>query len=112
MTIARASRPHSVSVVTPACCALASNSAPSASVKSRPPAFWLRTAADNPRDVALFSAMDHRGSPADTGYGKGRELRLIDGELELIPPQARFADAVLAELVAYLREFRGARRAR
>ena len=45
--------------------------------------FWLHPAADNPSDVALFSAMNYVGSPADTTYGRGRELRLIDGELEL-----------------------------
>jgi hypothetical protein len=44
---------------------------------------WLKPAADNPRDVALFSGMNYIGSPADTTYGRGRELRLIDGELEL-----------------------------
>ena len=45
--------------------------------------FWLTPAADNPRDVALLSAMNYVGSPADATYGRGRELRLIDGELEL-----------------------------
>ncbi|MEY2879539.1 MAG: hypothetical protein RLZZ15_1919, partial [Verrucomicrobiota bacterium] len=44
---------------------------------------WLRPDADNPRDVALLSAANYVGSPADTTYGRGRELRLIDGELEL-----------------------------
>ena len=33
--------------------------------------------------MPLFSALDYSGSPADSGYGKGRELRLIDGEIEL-----------------------------
>lgn len=46
-------------------------------------ALWLRPAATNPRDVALFSGINYVGSPADAAYGKGRELRLIDGELEL-----------------------------
>jgi len=46
-------------------------------------ALWLRPAATNPRDVALFSGINYIGSPADAAYGKGRELRLIDGELEL-----------------------------
>ncbi len=46
-------------------------------------ALWLRPAANNPRDVALFSGINYVGSPADAAYGKGRELRLIDGELEL-----------------------------
>ena len=27
--------------------------------------------------------MNHLGSPADTSYGKGREIRLIDGEIEI-----------------------------
>jgi hypothetical protein len=43
---------------------------------------WLRPAADNPRDVAVVSSLDWSGSPADAQYGRGRELRLIDGELE------------------------------
>ncbi len=46
-------------------------------------ALWLRPAAGNPRDVALFSGINYAGSPADAAYGKGRELRLVDGELEL-----------------------------
>ena len=46
-------------------------------------AFWLRTEAGNPRDTALFSSADYSGSKAAGGYGRGRELRLIDGELEL-----------------------------
>ncbi len=46
-------------------------------------ALWLRPAANNPHDVALFSGINYIGSPADAAYGKGRELRLIDGELEL-----------------------------
>jgi hypothetical protein len=46
-------------------------------------AFWLRTDAENPRDVALFSSMDYSGSKAGTGYRRGREIRLVDGELEL-----------------------------
>ncbi|MBP8256831.1 MAG: DUF1549 domain-containing protein, partial [Opitutaceae bacterium] len=46
-------------------------------------AFWLRPAAGNPADVALLSGTNHQGSPADTSFGKGREIRLIDGELEL-----------------------------
>ena len=50
-------------------------------------AFWLRPDADNPRDVALLSALNHRGNPADTSFGKGREVRLIDGEIEI-----RFSD--------------------
>ena len=50
-------------------------------------AFWLKPDADNPRDVALLSALNHLGSPADAQFGKGRELRLVDGELEL-----RFSD--------------------
>ncbi len=46
-------------------------------------AFWLRPEAGNPSDVPLLSALNHVGSPADSQYGKGRELRLIEGELEL-----------------------------
>ncbi|MES2694562.1 MAG: DUF1553 domain-containing protein [Verrucomicrobiota bacterium] len=46
-------------------------------------ALWLRTENDNPRDVALFSSVEYKGSVAASGYGNGRELRLIDGEVEL-----------------------------
>ena len=46
-------------------------------------AFWLRPDADNPRDVPLFSALNHRGNPDDTTFGKGRELRLVEGEIEI-----------------------------
>ncbi|MSU73346.1 MAG: DUF1553 domain-containing protein [Opitutus sp.] len=46
-------------------------------------AFWLRTEVGNPRDTALFSSADYSGSQAAGGYGRGRELRLVDGELEL-----------------------------
>jgi hypothetical protein len=44
---------------------------------------WIRPDADNPADVALLSSLNHLGSPADTSWGRGRELRLIDGELEM-----------------------------
>jgi len=44
---------------------------------------WLRPDSDNPGDVALVSALNHVGNPEDSQYGKGRELRLINGELEL-----------------------------
>ncbi|MDP3070917.1 MAG: DUF1553 domain-containing protein [Opitutaceae bacterium] len=46
-------------------------------------AFWLRPDADNPRDVPLLSALNHRGNPDDSQFGKGREIRLIDGEIEI-----------------------------
>lgn len=45
-------------------------------------AFWVRPEAGNPRDVALFSSINYVGSPAASGYGSGREVRLIDGEIE------------------------------
>ncbi len=45
-------------------------------------ALWLKPEAENPRDVALLSAIDYSGSTADSNYGKGREVRLIDGEIE------------------------------
>ena len=50
-------------------------------------AYWIKPDADNPRDVALFSTLNHLGSPSDTQFGKGREIRLIDGEIEV-----RFSD--------------------
>ncbi len=45
--------------------------------------FWLRPDADNPRDVALLSGIDYKGSAADAQYAKGSEVRLIDGEIEV-----------------------------
>ncbi len=45
--------------------------------------FWLRPDAENPRDVALLSAIDYKGSAADAQYAKGSEVRLIDGEIEV-----------------------------
>ncbi|HYI94879.1 MAG TPA: DUF1553 domain-containing protein [Bryobacteraceae bacterium] len=47
---------------------------------------WLSPAEDD-RDVALLSSADYAMSRAATGFGKGIELRLINGELEF-----RFAD--------------------
>jgi hypothetical protein len=46
-------------------------------------AFWLKPDAENAHDVALFSNLNHIGNPADSQYGKGREVRLIDGEIEV-----------------------------
>ena len=46
-------------------------------------ALWIRPDAGNPPDVALFSGMNYAGSPADTTFGKGRDLRLIGSDLEL-----------------------------
>ena len=46
-------------------------------------AFWMRPDSGNPRDVALFSGLSYLGSPADATFGRGREIRLIDGEIEL-----------------------------
>jgi mono/diheme cytochrome c family protein len=45
--------------------------------------FWLRPDADNPPDVPLLSAMDYSGSKDDTTFGRGGEVRLIEGEIEL-----------------------------
>jgi hypothetical protein len=45
-------------------------------------AFWLKPAADNPADVALFSTINREGNPADAQYGKGQEVRLVGGEIE------------------------------
>ena len=44
---------------------------------------WVRPESDNPRDVALLSSLNHLGSPADSTFGRGREVRLIDGEIEV-----------------------------
>ncbi|HEX8915393.1 MAG TPA: DUF1553 domain-containing protein [Humisphaera sp.] len=45
-------------------------------------AFWLNTDPAAPADAPLLSNLNHQGNPADAGYGKGTELRLVDGELE------------------------------
>ncbi len=44
--------------------------------------FWLRPAPGNPADVALLSTINYEGNPADASYGRGQEIRLIDGEIE------------------------------
>lgn len=46
-------------------------------------ALWLRPAETNPHDVALLSNVSYSGSPAAQGYGRGQEVRLIDGEIEV-----------------------------
>ncbi|MDB6129676.1 MAG: hypothetical protein JWM04_783 [Verrucomicrobiales bacterium] len=43
---------------------------------------WIKPGQENSHDVPLLSSLDYSGSTADAGYGKGRELRLIDGEAE------------------------------
>lgn len=48
---------------------------------------WLRPDADCAPDVPLLSTLNHRGNPADSQFGKGREIRLVDGEIEV-----RFSD--------------------
>ena len=62
-------------------------------------AFWLNPDADNPRDVALFSAINYIGSTDDASYGRGRELRLIDGEIELRLSERYPAYAVVVRTV-------------
>lgn len=62
-------------------------------------AFWLNPDADNPRDVALFSAINYVGSTDDSTYGRGRELRLIDGEIELRLSERYPAYAVVVRTV-------------
>ena len=62
-------------------------------------AFWLNPDADNPRDVALFSAINYVGSADDSTYGRGRELRLIDGEIELRLSERYPAYAVVVRTV-------------
>lgn len=56
-------------------------------------AVWLRPA-ETDADVALLSDVDYATNPAATTYGRGIELRLIDGELEF-----RFADRLPAYLI-------------
>jgi len=46
-------------------------------------AFWLNPARDNPADTPLFSTLNHLGDRADAQWGKGREVRLVGGEIEL-----------------------------
>ncbi len=43
---------------------------------------WIKPDEQNDRDVAILSSIDYNGSTADAQYGKGRELRLVDGEIE------------------------------
>ena len=43
---------------------------------------WFKTGAGNPADAPLLVALDRSGNMAGVGYGSGRELRLVDGELE------------------------------
>jgi hypothetical protein len=43
--------------------------------------FWLQPGAAD-RDAALLSAADYRTNRASTGYGKGIEVRVVDGDLE------------------------------
>ena len=62
-------------------------------------AFWLNPDVDNPRDVALFSAINYVGSADDSTYGRGRELRLIDGEIELRLSERYPAYAVVVRTV-------------
>ncbi|MGH7947231.1 MAG: DUF1553 domain-containing protein, partial [Opitutaceae bacterium] len=45
--------------------------------------FWLRPDPENPNDVPLLSSLNYAGAAADAQYGRGREIRLIDGELEV-----------------------------
>jgi hypothetical protein len=57
-------------------------------VKFKPPAgmalsLWIAPAADNLRDVALLSNQNYTSNPAAGDHGKGQELRLVDGEIEL-----------------------------
>ncbi|MES2571220.1 MAG: DUF1549 domain-containing protein, partial [Verrucomicrobiota bacterium] len=44
--------------------------------------FWIRPAAGIPRDVALLSNQNYGGVPEGSDYGKGQEIRLVDGEIE------------------------------
>ncbi|MFN7992900.1 MAG: DUF1553 domain-containing protein [Bryobacteraceae bacterium] len=43
--------------------------------------FWLQPGGSD-TDVALFSAMDYAPNPVSTVYGKGTEVRLVNGEVE------------------------------
>jgi len=43
--------------------------------------FWLN-ADDASSDQPILSNLNHLGSPADAGYGKGTEIRLVAGEIE------------------------------
>jgi hypothetical protein len=44
---------------------------------------WLRADETNPHDLALLSNVSYTGSPDQQGYGKGQEVRLSDGEIEV-----------------------------
>lgn len=45
--------------------------------------FWLRPAQGNGADVPLLSSIDYSGPESAGQYGKGRDIRLIDGEIEV-----------------------------
>ncbi|MDB6154799.1 MAG: hypothetical protein JWL90_3252 [Chthoniobacteraceae bacterium] len=44
---------------------------------------WVQPAPDIARDVALLSNQSYGGVPEGSEYGKGQEIRLVDGEIEL-----------------------------
>ncbi|MBM3824352.1 MAG: DUF1553 domain-containing protein [Verrucomicrobia bacterium] len=46
-------------------------------------ALWIRPDENNSRDVALFSNVSYSGNPAQQGFGKGQEIRLMDGQIEV-----------------------------
>jgi hypothetical protein len=46
-------------------------------------AFWLRPDAENPRDTPILSNQSYSGVAAGTTWGKGQEIRLVDGEIEV-----------------------------
>lgn len=46
-------------------------------------AMWIQPEEGNPRDVALLSNATYSGSPAQQGFGRGHDIRLIDGEIEV-----------------------------
>jgi hypothetical protein len=42
---------------------------------------WIRPDSNSSSETALVSAIDYGGTPEGTDYGKGFELRLVDGEM-------------------------------
>ena len=59
---------------------------------------WFK-AGSSTADSPIVSALDRSGNPAGVGYGNGRELRLVDGELEWTASQRHPAYATIIRTI-------------
>ena len=59
---------------------------------------WFK-AGSSSADSPILSALDRSGNPAGVGYGNGRELRLVDGELEWTASQRHPAYATIVRTI-------------